>query len=80
MCQVENTKMTRREALLRAIKYVGDNDPELTHKLNEMIEDMPMTHWSAAACYEGIEDVYMTRGRFARMEDFKRSSAFRTLP
>lgn len=80
MCQVENTKMTRREALLRAIKYIGDNDPELTHKLNEMIEDMPMTHWSAAACYDAIEDFYITHGRFPRMEDFKRSSKLPTLP
>ena len=80
MCQVENTKMTRREALLRAIKYIGDNDPELTHKLNEMIEDMPMTHWSAAACYDAIEDFYITHGRFPHMEDFKYNSKLPALP
>ena len=78
--QVENTKMTRREALLRAIKYIGDNDPELTHKLNEMIEDMPMTHWSAAACYDAVEDFCITQGRFPRMEDFKYNSKLPALP
>ena len=80
MCQVENTKMTRREALLCAIEYIGDNNPELTDKLNEMLEDMPMTHWSAAACYDAVEDFCITQGRFPRMEDFKYNSKLPALP
>lgn len=80
MCQVENVKMTRREALLCAIEYIGNNNPELTDKLNEMLEDMPMTHWSAAACYDAIEDFCITQGRFPRMEDFKYNSKLPALP
>lgn len=72
--------MTRREALLCAIEYIGDNNPELTDKLNEMLEDMPMTHWSAAACYDAIEDFCITHGRFPRMEDFKYNSKLPALP
>ena len=72
--------MTRREALLCAIEYIGDNNPELTDKLNEMLEDMPMTHWSAAACYDAVEDFYITQGRFPRMEDFKYNSKLPALP
>lgn len=80
MYQVEKIKMTRREALLCAIEYIGDNNPELTDKLNEMLEDMPMTHWSAAACYDAIEDFCITHGRFPRMEDFKYNSKLPALP
>lgn len=80
MYQVEKIKMTRREALLCAIEYIGNNNPELTDKLNEMLEDMPMTHWSAAACYDAIEDFYITQGRFPRMEDFKYNSKLPALP
>ena len=72
--------MTRREALLCAIEYIGDNNPELTDKLNEMLEDMPMTHWSAAACYDAVEDFCITQGRFPRMEDFKYNSKLHALP
>ena len=80
MYQVEKIKMTRREALLCAIEYIGSNNPELTCKLNEMLEDMPMTHWSAAACYDAIEDFCITQGRFPRMEDFKYNSKLPALP
>lgn len=80
MYQVEKIKMTRREALLCAIEYIGNNNPELTCKLNEMLEDMPMTHWSAAACYDAIEDFCITQGRFPRMEDFKYNSKLPALP
>lgn len=65
--------MTRKQALLCAIELIGDTRPELTSKLQEMVEDMPMSHWSEAACYDAIDEYYLTHGKLPSTSEMNRN-------
>jgi len=64
--------MTRKQALLYAIEHIGEDNIEAVAQLESMYDDMPMCHWSEAACKDAIEQFYIDRGRYPNVSDLDR--------
>ena len=62
--------MTRKQALYRALQVLEDK--ETINKINEILNEMPFTHWSEKTIFDAIEQFILDNGRIPISKDFKK--------
>jgi len=66
--------MTRKQALQRAISLLSEN-PEYTEEvriLQEISDELPLTHWSDGSIRDAVEQFILDNGRVPTASDFKK--------
>ena len=61
--------MTRKQALCKVLESVKDNN--ITAKIEEILEDMPLTGWSERMIFDTIDQFVVDNGRVPTTTDFK---------
>ena len=77
----EDTNMTRKQALHKALEAVellsvelvskADKD-KIKLKIEEIINDMPLTGWNEGAIFDSIDQFILDNGRIPTVADFKK--------
>jgi hypothetical protein len=64
------TKLTRKQALCKALEYIADEDTR--QKIQEIMGDMPFTGWSERTIFDTIDQFILDNGRPPTTTDFKK--------
>ncbi len=62
--------MTRKQALHMALEALTDEAAKA--KINEIINDMPLTNWTKEAIFDSVEQFILDNGRTPTATDFKK--------
>lgn len=77
-CRVHegSATMTRKQAIRKAIQLISYNEEnaEVIEKLQDIMEDLPLNHWSDKSIRDSIDEFIFTYKRVPTGSDFSRRS------
>lgn len=68
--QQEDTRMTRKQALHKALEALTDNDAK--GKLRELLDELPLVNWTEKSIFDTIDQFIQDHDRPPTVTDFKK--------